>query len=98
MLISSRLLAGSVALLWAAIACADAGAREDEFSADWVTDDAKIWEQHVAHLKDVPEARGLEIGSFEGRSAIWFLENILTGDSARLTCVDTFPTEEMEGR
>jgi predicted O-methyltransferase YrrM len=32
----------------------------------------------------------LEIGSFEGRSAIWFLENILTGADSSLTCVDRF--------
>jgi len=32
----------------------------------------------------------LEIGSYEGRSAIWFLENILTGEGSSLTCVDRF--------
>lgn len=32
----------------------------------------------------------LEIGSFEGRSAIWFLQNILTGPDSSLTCVDRF--------
>lgn len=32
----------------------------------------------------------LEIGSFTGDSAIYMLENILTSDSARLTCVDTW--------
>jgi len=32
----------------------------------------------------------LEIGSFTGDSAVYMLENILTSDSARLTCVDTW--------
>ena len=32
----------------------------------------------------------LEVGSYEGRSALWFLENILTHDTARLTCIDGF--------
>jgi predicted O-methyltransferase YrrM len=32
----------------------------------------------------------LEIGSFEGRSAVWFLQNILTGPGSTLTCVDRF--------
>jgi predicted O-methyltransferase YrrM len=32
----------------------------------------------------------LEIGSFEGRSTLWFLENILTHEASRITCVDTF--------
>jgi predicted O-methyltransferase YrrM len=32
----------------------------------------------------------MEIGSFEGRSAIWFLDTILTGEGSKLTCVDLF--------
>jgi hypothetical protein len=39
------------------------------------------------------EVHGLEIGSFEGRSAIWFFDNILTHPSATMTCVDVFPKE-----
>ena len=30
----------------------------------------------------------LEIGSFEGRSSLWMLENILTHTNATLTCID----------
>ena len=30
----------------------------------------------------------LEIGSLEGKSALWFLEYVLTGPDSRLTCVD----------
>ncbi len=30
----------------------------------------------------------LEIGSYEGRSSIWFLEKIVTHETARLFCVD----------
>ena len=40
-----------------------------------------------------PDLRFLEIGSFEGHSACWLLENILTHESARLTCVDLFHSE-----
>lgn len=32
----------------------------------------------------------LEIGSYEGGSAIWFLDNVLTAPDATLTCVDPF--------
>jgi predicted O-methyltransferase YrrM len=32
----------------------------------------------------------LEIGSFTGDSAVYMLENILTSDSAKITCVDTW--------
>jgi predicted O-methyltransferase YrrM len=34
--------------------------------------------------------RALEIGSFEGRSTVWLLENILTHETARIDCIDTF--------
>jgi predicted O-methyltransferase YrrM len=39
---------------------------------------------------------GLEVGSHEGRSALWLLDNILTDPMARLTCVDTWQGEEMQ--
>lgn len=32
----------------------------------------------------------LEIGSHEGRSAIWFVQNLLIHPDSRLTCVDTW--------
>lgn len=34
--------------------------------------------------------KALEIGSFEGRSTTWFLENILTHPESSITCVDHF--------
>ena len=41
-------------------------------------------------MKNKPDLKFLEIGSFEGRSAVWVLENILTDKSSKLTCIDTF--------
>jgi predicted O-methyltransferase YrrM len=35
----------------------------------------------------------IEIGSFEGRSTLWILENLLRHPSSRLYCVDTFQAE-----
>jgi predicted O-methyltransferase YrrM len=32
----------------------------------------------------------LEIGSYQGRSTVWLLENILTDDTSSITCIDTF--------
>jgi predicted O-methyltransferase YrrM len=34
------------------------------------------------------QVRFLEIGSFEGASAIWMLRNVLTHPESRLTCID----------
>jgi len=60
------------------------------FSVDWSTRHTPRWERVLAHLKDKPNVQALEIGSYEGRSAIWFLENILTHPSSRILCVDVF--------
>jgi predicted O-methyltransferase YrrM len=40
----------------------------------------------------------LEIGSYEGRSTVWFLENILTEQGAEITCVDVFSEPRWELR
>jgi predicted O-methyltransferase YrrM len=38
--------------------------------------------------KYTEEKRMLEIGSFEGKSTVWFLENILLNLNSTITCVD----------
>lgn len=63
---------------------------EYEFTSDWVTRHASVWAEQLKHLKGQPGIHALEIGSFEGRSAIWFLENILTHPTSSITCVDIF--------
>jgi len=69
-----------------------------EFTSDWVTDNVPHWEQALAHVKGKPNIRALEIGSYEGRSAVWFLENILTHPSSSITCVDIFEIPVVESR
>lgn len=59
------------------------------FTHDFVTKHQKRWLQWFAEFKDKP-CRLLEIGSFEGRSIIWFFQNILTHPDCRATCMDTF--------
>jgi predicted O-methyltransferase YrrM len=41
-------------------------------------------------LKGKPNLRALEIGCFEGRSTVWFLENILTDPTSEIWVVDPF--------
>jgi predicted O-methyltransferase YrrM len=60
------------------------------FSFDWVAPHTKEWEKDLRHLKGKPGVRALEIGCFEGQSACWFLDNILTDPTSRLVCVDPF--------
>lgn len=58
-----------------------------EFNHDWFSDKIPIFEKHLSHLRERPSA-ALEIGTYEGRSAVWLLDNILTHEDSRLLCVD----------
>jgi hypothetical protein len=60
-----------------------------EFTQDWLGPRAEWWQPVLQPYIGTP-ARMLEVGSFEGRSATWFLDNILTHPDARIVCVDTF--------
>jgi predicted O-methyltransferase YrrM len=60
------------------------------FTFDWVAPHAEAWHRDFAELKGKEGIRGLEIGCFEGQSACWFLENVLTHPTSRLVCVDPF--------
>ncbi len=60
------------------------------FTTDRFTKNIPVWTKLLAHFRGKPNLRFLEIGSFEGQSAVWLLENVLTHESSHLTCVDTF--------
>jgi cephalosporin hydroxylase len=64
-----------------------------QFTADYVTMHESNWKDHLTQFAGKPKVTVLEIGSSEGRSAVWFLENILTHDTSRITCVDLFFSE-----
>lgn len=60
------------------------------FSIDW-------FDINILHLRKIladyvgkPDTRFLEIGSYEGRSTVWFMKAILTHPTARMHCVDPF--------
>lgn len=64
--------------------------RQYDFSVDWFTNNIPVWNCSMAEFKGKPDVHYLEIGAFEGRSAVWMLENILTHSTARLTAIDLF--------
>jgi predicted O-methyltransferase YrrM len=65
-----------------------------KFSTDWASQHFPVWEKCLAHLRD-REIDVLEIGSFEGRSAIFWMEFLRR---SRLTCVDVFLPRVLEAR
>ena len=61
-----------------------------QFTQDWFSNNIPIWEEHLNQFINKPEINVLEIGSWEGRSTCWLLDNILTNELHKITCIDTF--------
>lgn len=61
-----------------------------QFSHDWASMHFPLWGKvilpHTESIKYI-----LEIGCFEGRSSVWFLQNF---PGALLTCIDTFEGDD----
>ena len=79
------------------VSCASSDSKY-QFTKDWVRVRTSTWEETLQHLKGKPDVHGLEVGSFEGRSAIWFVENVHTHPSSSMTCVDIFSRKKIEKR
>jgi predicted O-methyltransferase YrrM len=71
---------------------------EYAFTKNWTDRKKDDWLKHLGHLKGKADLTMLEVGTYEGRSAIWFLENILTHPASKITCVDIFVQEGVEER
>jgi cephalosporin hydroxylase len=63
------------------------------FSSDWFTHHQALWEHALRDYVNRPGLKVLEVGSYEGRSAVWFAQNLCTQPDSRLSCVDLFPSE-----
>ena len=69
---------------------------EPKFTSDWFSHHIPMWELWLRGLKGLPHLDFLEIGSYEGRSTIWLLKNIINHETCKITCVDWFVDEEYE--
>ena len=67
------------------------------FSTTWFDGQISNWRNWLAPFAGKPGLRGLEIGSFEGRSTLWLLENILTAPDSRIDCIDLFEHSRIYG-
>jgi len=60
------------------------------FTSDYISRNLDNWTRLLEEYRGRPGIQMLEIGSYEGRSALWFLENILTHPAAVIVCIDFF--------
>lgn len=61
-----------------------------EFTNEWFPYNIPIWQEVFKQLINLPNLNFLEIGSWEGQSTCWLLDNILTHSTSKITCIDTF--------
>ena len=61
-----------------------------QFTQDWFSWNIPVWQHYLKKFIAQPNIKLLEIGSWEGRSSCWLLDNVLTHPSSRITCIDTF--------
>ncbi|KAI4235775.1 MAG: hypothetical protein L6R40_006370 [Gallowayella cf. fulva] len=59
------------------------------FQQDWFELVRSDWETRTAYLRDT-ELRILEIGSFEGCSTTWILDNLMSHPQSTMVAIDTF--------
>lgn len=70
-----------------------------QFSQDWFLNHVGLWQTHI--IPNLPKDKPivcLEIGSYEGLSASWTAENILTHPHSTLHCLDIWPNAGIKER
>jgi predicted O-methyltransferase YrrM len=58
-----------------------------KFTQDWFGWAPPVWEQLIPHLPE--RKRFLEVGSYEGRSTVWIVENMME-DGGSIVAIDTW--------
>ncbi|KAF0493320.1 SAM-dependent methyltransferase [Gigaspora margarita] len=66
-----------------------------KFTYDWFTYHIQNWEKYLFHLKN-ENINVLEIGTFEGRSAIWILEELFKNSESKLISIDPFEVDKFD--
>ena len=70
------------------------------YEFDWFSHHIELFAEQLAGHVGKPHLRYVEIGSFEGRSAVWLLKNVLTHPTSQLHCIDPwqYPKKDFEER
>ena len=66
------------------------GERDYRFTDNWFSENIPFWEKYLTPFAHRAALQVLEIGSYQGMSTCWLLDNILTDASAKIVCVDPF--------
>jgi len=61
-----------------------------EFTRNFIHTRVNYWKELLKGFVGKKDVQFLEVGTFEGRAAIWFLDTILTGENSKLTIIDPF--------
>ncbi|NET09431.1 MAG: tetratricopeptide repeat protein [Symploca sp. SIO2B6] len=62
--------------------------KDYQFTQDHFSHQLPIWKKHLQHLTNQENINALQIGSDQGLTTCWLLDNILSHSSAQLTCLD----------
>ncbi|MEG4307695.1 class I SAM-dependent methyltransferase, partial [Microcoleus sp. D3_18a_C4] len=76
---------------------AECAAKNYQFTQDWFTHNIPIWQRHLQEFTGIADFQVVEIGSFQGMSACWLLDNILTHPTAKITCIDLYFQQHFKG-
>lgn len=75
----------------------ECAAKNYQFTQDWFTHNIPIWKRHLQQFTGIADFQVVEIGSFQGMSACWLLDNILTDPTAKITCIDLYFQQHFKG-
>lgn len=62
---------------------------EYEFTSDWFSWNIDTWQRIFSNV-GVSPCRVIEVGSYEGRSTVWIIENLLTRAGGSIVAVDAW--------
>lgn len=68
------------------------------FTADWFTTRAKEWAVLLKDFNITKEVKYLELGTYEGRSLLWMLDNVLEHEKSTADVIDGWFDKEIERR
>jgi len=61
-----------------------------KYTQDWFDRCIPVWKKYLSEFYGKPNLKFLEIGSYEGRSSCWLLDNVLTAEGSTIDCCDLF--------